>query len=45
MNIRRRITTVVLSFLAVTVAVLVFTPTVGSTPISLATITRSSVTT
>jgi iron complex transport system permease protein len=36
MNIRRRITTVVLSFLAVTVAVLVFTPTVGSTPISLA---------
>jgi iron complex transport system permease protein len=36
MNIRRRITTVVLSFLAFTVAVLVFTPTVGSTPISLA---------
>jgi iron complex transport system permease protein len=36
MNIRRRIATVVLSFLAFTVAVLVFTPTVGSTPISLA---------
>ena len=36
MNIRRRIATVVLSFLVFTVAVLVFTPTVGSTPISLA---------
>ncbi len=36
MNIRRRIVTVVLSFLAIAMAVLVFAPTVGSTPISLA---------
>ena len=36
MNIRRRIATVVLAFLVFTVAVLVFTPTVGTTPISLA---------
>ena len=35
MNIRRRIAVVVLSFLALTLAVLVFAPTVGSTPISL----------
>ena len=36
MNIRRRIATVVLVFFVFAVAVLVFTPTVGSTPISLA---------
>ena len=36
MNIRRRIAEVVLAFLALTLAVLVFAPTVGSTPISLA---------
>ena len=36
MNIRRRIATIVAAFLAFTVIVLVFTPTVGSTPISLA---------
>jgi iron complex transport system permease protein len=36
MNIRRRIATVVLMFFVFTLAVLVFTPTVGSTPISLA---------
>jgi iron complex transport system permease protein len=36
MNIRRRIVTVVLAFLVLTMAVLVFAPTVGSTPISLA---------
>ena len=35
MNIRRRIAVVVLSYLALTVAVLVFAPTVGSTPIAL----------
>lgn len=35
MNIRRRIAVVVLSFLALTLAVLVFAPTVGSTPIAL----------
>lgn len=36
MNIRRRIATIVSAFLVFTVIVLVFTPTVGSTPISLA---------
>ena len=36
MNIRRRIATVVLSFLVFTMTVLVFTPAVGGTPISLA---------
>ena len=35
MNIRRRIATTVLAFAAFTLAVLVFAPTVGSTPISL----------
>ena len=36
MNIRRRIATVVLAFFVFTAAVLLLTPTVGSTPISLA---------
>ncbi len=36
MNVRRRIATIVLAFLAVTILVLVITPTLGSTPISLA---------
>ena len=35
MNIRRHIATVVLAFFVLTLAVLVFAPTVGSTPISL----------
>lgn len=43
MNIRRRIATVVLAFLAFTLAVLVFAPIVGSTPISLAKVFDRSV--
>jgi iron complex transport system permease protein len=43
MNIRRRIVTVVAAFFALTLAVLVFTPTVGSTAISLANVFDRSI--
>jgi len=43
MTIRRRIAVVVMGFLALTLLVLLFTPTVGSTPISLAKVFDRSV--